>query len=1001
MLMRMTSRPVIFIGLMLLTLSSFAQSRTITGAVIDAQTNTPLSGVTVTLRNSTSSTQTNGEGKYSIVINDNRDVLIFSFVGYVSQEYRANNLAIIDVALEPSAESLSQAVVVGYGTLQKKEITSAVASLKPEDFRQSGARNALDLAQGKVAGLQITRSSSNPNSGVNIQIRGINSLTAGTSPLIVIDGIPGGNLDLLQQDDVESIDVLKDGSAAAIYGTRGNGGVILVTTKRGKAGIAQYNYNTYARRDFVNKRLDFFTAEQIRSLISEGKLAATLDNPAWGGASTDMFNAVLNKENLSHYHNLAISGGSKNMNYRASLYYQVLEGIALENARNNYGARFNLNHKGFNDRLSTSVNFTTNYNKANLLGNNISWEGVLTRLPTQPIYNADGSFYEDANVSAPPNYVAMLNQEKYNRDQQTTSLDVKFTLELLKGLKANIFGAIQRNSYIDNEYKSKASRASMIGTINNVTPAGDGYAYKSAFLNNNYAFEPTIEYRTSFSNHTVTAIAGYSYRYEVEENFGMANTGYVNDLYENNNMGAGRYLEAGKGYMTSNKFDNTLIAFFGRVTYSFNDRYFVQAIMRREGSSRFGANNKWANFPAVSAGWNLSRENFMSTVTWVDDLKLRVGYGITGNTGFANYASLVTLGGGGFYLYPDGQWRQTYGPNRNPNPNLRWERKKEINIGLDYSLLKGRLSGSLDVYQRRTEDLLDTYTSQLPGFITETVYANVGTMENKGIELTLTGVIIDSKNFEWKSTVAASTMSNRMVTFSNDMFKGTYKEYGAIGGYGALGNAVRLVEGGKIGNFYGKRFAGVDENGDWLFFNRKNEAVPSSQINTSNDPEVTDLAVIGNGIPRYYLSWNHSFRYKNFDANLFFRGKFKYDVLNLVEMAYTNTRTPTNLLTSTFEKHAPLYSGAGSPSYQYSDYYIERGDYFKLDEVTIGYTFKMRNDWIKNMRVYVGGSNLVLMTRYSGNDPDFINDTGLAAGMDGRGVYPNTRSFLVGLNLGF
>lgn len=998
--MSLKVRPMLLLGLLLITIGSYAQSRVINGSVSDATNNLPLSGVTVTIKNSSVSTQTDESGKYQIQVNGSTDVLVFSFVGYESQEQRVGNLAIVDVQLALSSQALSEVVVVGYGTLQKKEITSAVASIRQEDFRQTGARNALDLAQGKVAGLQITRTSTNPNSGVNIQIRGLNSLTAGNSPLIVIDGIPGGNLDLLQQDDIESIDVLKDGSAAAIYGTRGNGGVILVTTKSGNAGMAQYTYNTYARRDFTNQRLEFFSAEEIRSLIDQGKLSATLDNPSWGGVTTNMFDAVINKSNLSHYHNFAMSGGSRNMNYRASLFYQVLDGVALQNSRNNYGARVNINHKGFNDRLTTAINFATNYNRANLLGNNISWEGVLTRLPTQPIYNPDGSYYEDLTTTASNNYVSMLNQEEYKRDQQTTSLDIKFSLELLRGLKANVFGALQRDAYIDNEYKLKGSKASQYGTINGVRPNGDGYAYKGAYLNNNFAFEPTLEYRKDFGNHNIGAIAGYSYRYEVGESMGMANTGYVNDLYGNNNMGAGKYQEAGKSYMGSGKSDNTLIAFFGRVNYTFLDRYFAQAIIRREGSSRFGKNNKWANFPAVSVGWNISQEDFMSNITWIDDLKVRVGYGITGNTGFSNYASLVTLSGGGYYLYPDGVWRQTYGPSRNPNPNLRWEKKKEINFGIDYSLIRGRLSGSIDLYQRRTEDLLDTYDSQLPGYITTSVYANVGTIENKGIELALTGIIIDKKQLQWKSTIAASTMSSKLVSLSNDLFKGSYKEYGGIGGYGALGNAIRLVEGGNLGNFYGKRFAGFDNNGQWLFYNRRGEAVPFNEINTSNDPNTTDLSVIGNGIPKFYLSWSNSIKYKNFDVNLFFRGKFKYDILNLVEMAYANKTTPTNLLKSTFGKHAPLNS-ATSATYQYSDYYLEKGDYLKLDEATIGYTFPMKNDWIRSLRVYVGGSNLILLTGYNGNDPDFVNDTGLAPGMDSRGVYPNTRSVIIGLNLGF
>ncbi|WP_276480962.1 SusC/RagA family TonB-linked outer membrane protein [Paraflavitalea pollutisoli] len=989
--------------LLCLSFTAFSQTRTVTGRVTGSTDNLPLPGVTITVKGTSVSKQSADDGTFSIDVPANATALTFSAVGYESQDVVLGSSTTINIDLAVSNKSLESVVVVGYGTLKRKEITSAVASVRPDDFRQSGARNALDVAQGKVAGLQITRTGgTNPNSGVNIQIRGINSLSAGTSPLIVIDGIPGGNLDLLQQDDIESIDVLKDGSAAAIYGTRGNGGVILINTKKGKAGVTRYDYNGYARKEFVARKPEFYSAAELRELIASGKLAAARDNPAWGGVTTNMFDEVLNDNNITQYHNLAISGGTRNSSYRASMFYQDLQGIALENGRKNYGGRLNINHRGFNDKLTTMINVATNFNKANLLGGG-NWETILTRLPTQPIYNPDGTFYEDPATTSSANQVSILNQEMSKRDQQTSSLDVKFTLDLFKGFKASMFGALQRDMYVDNAYKDIASRSSQVGNTNGVQPNGTGYAYKGSVNNNNYAFEPTIEYSTVIKdNHSINAIAGYSYRYEVNESSGFANSGYVNDLYENNNMGAGVYQLAQRSYMASNKNDNTLIAFFGRVNYSFNDKYYAQAIFRREGSSRFGTNNKWANFPALSAGWNLSKENFMESVSFVDNLKLRVGYGATGNTGFSNYASLVTLSGGGFYLYPDGVWRQTYGPSRNPNPNLRWEKKKEINIGLDFGLFKNRLTGSIEVYQRRTEDLLETYDSQLPAFITTSVYANVGTIENKGIELTLSGDVVRSKNFTWSMDIAASTQRNRMVSFSNDIYKGNFKEYGGIGGYGALGNAIRTVEGGPLGSFYGKRFAGFDATGQWLFYKRDGKTtVTFDKINTSNDPNTTDLAVLGNGIPKFYTSWTNQLRYKGFDLRLFFRGKFDYQILNLMDMAYANRTTPTNLLKNTFGKHAQLNNATGNVTYQYSDYYLENGSYLKLDEVTIAYNFKLKTSYVKNLRVYFSGSNIATITSYTGNDPDFVNDTGLGAGLDGRGPYPSTRSFLVGVNLGF
>jgi TonB-dependent starch-binding outer membrane protein SusC len=470
----------------------------------------------------------------------------------------------------------------------------------------------------------------------------------------------------------------------------------------------------------------------------------------------------------------------------------------------------------------------------------------------------------------------------------------------------------------------------------------------------------------------------------------------VNDIFEENNLNAGNQLGLGKAGMGSGKGDNRLIAFFGRVNYSFADKYMLSMILRREGSSRFGANNKWGNFPAASLGWNLTKESFMQSVSAINNLKLRVGYGVTGNQGIPNYSSLVTLGTGGVYIYPDGQWRQTYGPDRNPNPNLRWEKKKELNVGLDFGLLNSRLGGSIEVYQRRIVDLLDDYTSQLPPFVRETIFTNVGTISNKGVELTINARSIDKKDFSWNIDFAGSTARNTMESFSNETFKAEFRNYGGIGGFGALGDAIRTFEGGRLGDFYGKKFAGFDENGKWLFYKRDGSKVPFNQINTGSNLATTDLVVLGNGIPKYYASLTNNFNYKNFGLRFFFRGRFDYDILNTMDISYGNQTSKSNLLKSAFEKHNQIRD-----TYQYSDYYLEPGDFVKLDEVTLSYNFKLPTTYIRNLRVYATGANLATFTKYSGNDPDFVSDTGLGAGIDSRGAYPNTRSFLIGLNVGF
>lgn len=974
--------------MLLLSLVAFSQSRTITGKVTETPGNTPLPGVTVQVKGSSKGTQTGPDGTYKLEVPQGATTLVFTFVGYKKEELPITASGTANVSLSADVTALKDVVVVGYGTQKKSEVTSAVTSITADDFRQSGARNALDLVQGKVAGLQISRlGGTNPNTGVAIQLRGVTSLTGSLSPLVVIDGIPNGNLDLLQQDDIESISVLKDGSAAAIYGTQANGGVILVTTKRGKKGPARVDYNTYFRKEYVQRRPDFLTADEFAAKIASGEI-----NTADKGSRTDFVDLLVNHENLSQYHNLAVSGGNEHSSYRASMYYQNLEGILKENARRQYGGRISINSKGLNDRLTTQVNLATNFNKANRLTDGGNLSGYYAYNPTASPYKPDGSF--DIPVPNGTNELARLYQQTNMRQQQTTSGDAKLTLDLIKGLKASLFGSLQRDSWTDGAYADLASELSQ------ETYQGSGYASQNNEMSNKYAIEPTVEYNISINNkHNITAVGGYSYRYEVYQGFNANNYGFVNDRFEENNLNAGSQLKLGKANMGSYKNDNTLIAFFGRVNYAFGTKYMLSAILRREGSSRFGANNKWGNFPAISAGWNLKEESFMSDATFIDQLKLRAGYGVTGNSGINNYSALVTMGTGGNYINPDGIWRQTYGPNKNPNPDLKWEKKAELNVGVDYGFFRGRLSGSVDVFTRKTSDVLETFTSQLPPFVTDNIYANVGTLKSHGFEITINSTNIDMKDFRWTTDVAFSTARTKLDKFSNSVFKATYKEYAEIGGFGALGSAIRTYEGGNLGEFYGKRFAGFTEDGKWQFYKKDGTKASSDQLNRE-----TDYAVIGNAIPKYYLSLTNSFKYKNWDLRLFMRGRMGYQVLNTMEMFYgTKQQLPNNVLQSAFTKHAALKDG-----YQYSDYYIENGGYMKLDEVTLGYNVPFKgNKYIHNMRIYFTGGNLATITGYSGNDPDFIKDTGLNPGIDAlnttdnRTPYMSTRSFMFGLNVGF
>jgi TonB-linked SusC/RagA family outer membrane protein len=962
----------------------------VNGTVTDLK-GLPLPGVSVKVKNTPAGTVTDPNGKYAIEAPDNA-ILVFSFIGFKSQEIPVGTEAQINVKLAENMEALSEVVVVGYGTQRKEELTSAVSNVKAKDFNQGGARSPMDLIQGKVAGLTITRAGgNNPNSGASIQLRGVTSLSGDRSPLIVIDGIPGGNLDLLQQDDIESMSVLKDGSAAAIYGTRANGGVILVTTKKGKKGPASFDYSTYFSRDYLLKKPDFYDAAGYRGMIAAGQIAPQYDH----GSSTDFYRELLDKDNFSQYHNLALSGGGEGTTYRASIFYNDLNGIAKQNGRQNYGTRLSITQTGMQDKLTAQVNLATNTNKANLLGEGTSFESALVQNPTDPIYNADGSYYEDETYG---NQIARLNQQKNMRDQQTTSADAKISLSIVKGLKASIFGALQRNSYVNNVYYDRNSRNSIRGSFinnGNITIDGTGYAQKASYLAKNLAVEPTLEYTTVIAkDHNLNAIAGYSYQYNNEETFFAENAGFPNDVVGENNLESGSFLQDGKAFMDSQKEDNKLIAFFGRVNYNYKDKYLLQLVMRREGSSRFGANHKWGNFPAASIGWNITKESFMENIKVISNLKLRAGYGVTGNQGIGNYLSLVTLGVGNPYvtnIAGNGEtWAQTYGPSRNPNPDLRWEKKKEVNIGLDFGLFDNKVTGTLDVYKRKTTDLLENYNTQLPPFIQSQIYTNVGSIENSGIELGLSSAIIKNTDFSWNTTLTASNQKNKMGEFSNDLYNIDYIEYGEIGGNGALGNAIRTFANSNLGDFFGKRFAGFTPEGDWQFYKA------DGSVAGPDDMTDQDKTVIGNGIPKYYASWTNNFTYKNFDLTVFFRGKFGYDILNTTELSYGNKiALPNNVLQSANNANAQL-----NGSYQYSDYYLENGNFVKLDNVTLGYNWKPTTKYIRNLRIYASAKNLGTITGYKGVDPE-VEDTGLGPGIDGRGTYPRTRTFTVGLNVGF
>lgn len=972
----------------------------VSGMVTDEE-GVPLVGVSVIEEGTQNGTTTDFDGNYSLEIGASDAVLRFSYLGMKTVSKAIGNNTTINIQMFADNQSLDEVVVVGYGTQSRRSVTTSVSKVSADDFNQGVVTSPLNLIQGKIPGLAITQAGgNNPNSSASFQIRGVTSVTGDMSPLIVIDGIPGGNLDLLQPNDIESFDVLKDGAAAAIYGTRGNNGVILITTRSGKKGKSTFDYSTYLSRDFVRNRPDFLSASEYRDLIDRGIIGEGNDL----GYSTDIYDELVNKSNLSQYHNFVASGGGENGNYRVSLYMSDLQGIAKENSREEYGLRANIRQSTVDKKFNFQSSFAINLNDANLLGGGNF--GVVSEWnPTAPIH-APYSVGEGTDLYNEGKYGYYEPQNGYNpfsryenrfnkRDQVTFSADAKVSYEVIDGLIFSVFGSYQRNSWNDRYYRSTRDWDQY-----NEGSAYDGTAYakKSNHLSSTKTFEPTFNFEKTIDDHQFGLLGGYSYQYSTTEEYSMDNSGFTTDAFEDWNFGSGNAItdeSLPNIDLYSFKQDNTLIAFFSRVNYSYLDRYFLQGSIRYEGSSRFGANNKWGSFPAISAGWMVSDEEFMENIDFVSSLKLRLGYGITGNQGIPNYQSLITLGTGGKYPIFDEEgnatYYQTYGPNKNPNPDLKWEKKKEWNIGIDFGLFGNKISGAIDVYNRKTEDLLYNYTVSQPSYVHSTLYTNVGTLENNGVELALNMVVMNTGNFSWNMDLTGNYQRNELASLSNDTFSAKEIRGGNIGNPGNLGDAIRNIEGESIGNFYGKRFAGFTENGEWLFY--------KADGSTGRTDEMTeeDYTVIGNGFPNFNASWTNTFKYKNFDLTLFFRGKFDYDILNTVNLFYGNpTLLPGNVLSSAIDNSDHI-----SEAPQYSDYYLESGDFVKLDNVTFGYNFNLGdNSPFTRLRLYVNARNVFTITGYSGEDPE-VSDTGLYPGVDDRNFYPRTSTVTTGINLQF
>ncbi len=964
------------------------QQKAISGKVVDSKGESII-GANIMEKGTTNGTITDFDGKFSLNVSA-KAILQVSYIGYKSQEIPVSQLkAGAVITLKEDTEVMDEVVVIGYGTQRKGDVTSAISSVKAEDFTVGKVGDAADLIKGKVAGLSIAKGSGDPNATSTIRLRGVISVNGSTTPLVLVDGVEG-DLSTVAPENIESIDVLKDASAAAIYGTRGANGVILITTKTGRREAhTTASYSGYVSASQFGKKLDFMTAEDVRA----GKTNFT-DK----GYDTDWLDAI-SRTGFTHNHNFNISGGTKQTTYSADFTYRKEDGVIMNTYAEDIRMRFDVSHWMLNDMLKVNLNMVKKWHKnsatnaTNSDQSNI-YRQAIARNPTAPIYNEDGSYNEDFGVNYYYNPVGMLEERLGNYSYEETRATGNITLEPIKGWQTNLMLATSRFGAHDKGYNTSEYYGNQ---LNQWT----GYAYHTNSESYQNNLEITSKYDLNVGKHRMNAMVGYSYQYyKYEQNYAN-NYNFPTDFFQWNNLGIGQALKEGKAGMGSSASENTLIGFFARVSYAYDNRYNLLVSVRREGSSKFGDNNKWGTFPSASLGWTISNEEFMKGITWLNNLKLRAGFGITGVIPNNPYESLTKYTYGSSYYYSDGKWLPGLSVNSNPNPDLRWEKSTEFNVGLDWSVLDDRLGGSIDLYNKKTTDLLFLYTVPTPPNLYNQTLANAGSVRNQGIEIAVNAVPVRTKDFEWKTVVTVSANKNKLLSLSNDMYESnSFIDTGGLGEPISI-STHRMEEGHALGDFYGLKSVGVSENGLFLIEKPDGEIVEFANDQLKNDEY---RQYLGSGLPKVYLGWTNNLSYKNWDLSMQFTSQLGFKILNEPRAFYENNSIAYNRLKSVEEApYGGQYTLSSSQPQTFVSYYLEDGDFLKLTNLTIGYTFpiKKNNKYIKGVRAYLSGDNLFCITGYSGLDPELSNANPTYAGIDYRDKYPSIRSFTFGLNLTF
>lgn len=970
-------RLLMLIAVVCFALDVSAQT-TVSGHVKD-DTGEDVIGASVMEKGTSNGTVTDFDGKFTLQCKSGA-TLVISFIGYNPQEVKAKDG--LEITLKEDVAQLNEVVVVGYGSMAKKEISSSVVQISKDQFNQGAASDPMALIAGKVAGLNVASSAdANPNAMTNIQVRGAGSLTASNGPLVVIDGIAGGDLRNIATQDVESITVLKDAGSAAIYGTRGANGVILVTTKKGSgtAGVTNVTYDSYIAFNVQKPRVGILSTDEFRRSRRGQDY----------GADTDWWDEITRpvSYNLNQY--LSIDSSTKNGYFGLSVNYKKGNGLDIVSGREEYGGRFVGEQRVLNNRLQ--FNSSLSVRKVHEeWGNDGLFDTALTMNPTVPVKNTDGTYYQPNSPTDIHNPVNDLkeNVSQGDRIYLLGNADVKLNILQMEqhNLNTSLSYALQYNDLKDNFYTPSTSSESF----------WNGYAgrarinYQKWWTNR---LEWLVNYTLTLSEHQLKAVLGYSWERSKWEQSGNENMGFVYDALSYHGIGSGSYLRDGKANLWAGSSESTLIGFFGRLNYNYRDMIFASASMRREGSTKFGANTKWGNFPSGSLAWEITKAPFAQSLAQAfQSLKPRVSYGVTGRSDFNAYQSIATYSTRGAYLI-DNQWINGYAPSLNANPDLAWEKSTAFNVGVDFVAVNSRLRGSVEYFDRRSKDLLYNYTAPQPPFIYNTILVNVGTTKNTGIEVSLDYDVLAKKALKWTTGINWSMGQTKLTKLSSDAYQMAYLDLYQKPGPGTSEYFFRVEEGGKIGQFYGYEHAGVDENGLLLIYDNKGNAVPAAQA----DP--TYKRNIGNGAPKHFLSWSNSLSYKNWDLSMLFRSALGFEIFNMRKYGMGLKGAGTdNVLRTAYTDYADVESSGGI----ISSYFLENGNYFKLDNVTLGYTYSPKSrQLVESLRIYLTAKNVFTLTGYKGNDPSIVTSTGITPGIDSNSAYPQATNITMGVTVRF